>query len=112
MSNPSLASVMAYQNQDVIDRFVKIFAVEEAEAQQLFDDVKRWLWMANQVKQQGINKPVVIDSALLVLDEMWHNFILFSREYGEFCQTYFGRFCHHAPNSKREIEKSSSGLQV
>lgn len=105
MSQPSLEVVMAYENQDVIDRFIKIYAVDESEAQLIFDDVKRWLWMANEVKQRGINKPVVIDSALLVLDEMWHNFILFSREYGEFCHTYFGRFCHHAPNSKREIER-------
>ncbi|WP_394201246.1 hypothetical protein [Shewanella waksmanii] len=105
MNNPSLESVMAYKNQDVIDRFVKIFAVEEKEAELLFDDVKRWLWMANEVKHSGIKKPVVIDSALLVLDEMWHNFILFSREYAQFCQTYFGRFCHHAPHSKREVER-------
>lgn len=33
---------------------------------------------------------------------MWHNFILFTREYAAFCTKYFGRFVHHQPASKAE----------
>jgi len=33
-----------------------------------------------------------------VIDEVWHAFILHTREYAEFCQSIFGRFVHHAPN--------------
>jgi hypothetical protein len=33
------------------------------------------------------------------IDEVWHQFILFTREYGNFCQESFGRFLHHSPNT-------------
>ncbi|RBQ11663.1 hypothetical protein DP939_44795 [Spongiactinospora rosea] len=31
------------------------------------------------------------------VDKGWHAFLLFTREYGEFCQRYAGRFIHHHP---------------
>lgn len=34
------------------------------------------------------------------VDPAWHAFILHSREYAEWCEEQFGRFLHHAPNSK------------
>lgn len=30
-------------------------------------------------------------------DELWHNFILHTREYDAFCRKAFGRFLHHRP---------------
>jgi hypothetical protein len=32
-----------------------------------------------------------------VVDELWHEFILFTREYQDFCGKAFGRFLHHTP---------------
>lgn len=32
-----------------------------------------------------------------VIDEMWHIFILHSREYHRFCYEYFGTYIHHQP---------------
>jgi hypothetical protein len=32
-----------------------------------------------------------------VVDVAWHEFILFTRQYQEFCKTAFGRFLHHTP---------------
>lgn len=31
------------------------------------------------------------------IDEMWHTFILFTRDYADFCERHFGLFVHHAP---------------
>ena len=42
---------------------------------------------------------------ILILDEMWHNFICFTREYTEFGKKYFGHYLHHLPNTKSEKEK-------
>lgn len=33
-----------------------------------------------------------------VVDEVWHAFILFTKDYTAFCDDVFGRFIHHAPN--------------
>jgi len=35
-----------------------------------------------------------------VVDELWHEFILFTRDYAQFCQAAFGRFLHHTPAVK------------
>jgi hypothetical protein len=32
-----------------------------------------------------------------VADDLWHEFILYTREYGRFCQRAFGGFLHHTP---------------
>jgi hypothetical protein len=33
-----------------------------------------------------------------LVDETWHNFILHTRLYSEYCQTNFGQFIHHNPH--------------
>jgi hypothetical protein len=38
------------------------------------------------------------------VDEIWHNFILFTREYGEFCDRACGHMIHHRPNTSRRPE--------
>ena len=35
------------------------------------------------------------------VDEIWHNFILFTREYSEFCEKACGHMIHHRPNTSR-----------
>lgn len=32
-----------------------------------------------------------------VADDLWHEFILYTRAYGEFCRDAFGTFLHHTP---------------
>lgn len=32
-----------------------------------------------------------------MVDEVWHQFILFTRDYDNFCRSVFGRFIHHQP---------------
>jgi hypothetical protein len=32
-----------------------------------------------------------------VADDLWHEFILYTKNYQEFCQQAFGRFLHHTP---------------
>jgi hypothetical protein len=32
-------------------------------------------------------------------DDMWHEFLLHTRDYAVFCDTAFGRFIHHVPES-------------
>ncbi|MBV7314958.1 hypothetical protein [Shewanella sp. NIFS-20-20] len=113
MKHPNIEQVLTYQNQNVIDRFIKLYNVEQTEAEQLFDDVKRWLWLASKTDSLGINKPLVIDSALVVIDEMWHNFMLFTREYCAFCNEYFGKYLHHAPfaqvNARQQQKIATDG---
>ena len=34
-----------------------------------------------------------------VVDDLWHEFILYTREYRDFCSRAFGKFLHHLPSA-------------
>lgn len=47
-----------------------------------------------------------------VADDLWHEFILYTREYGVFCQKAFGRFLHHTPAVVLNADKqNNTGLR-
>lgn len=48
-----------------------------------------------------------------VVDELWHEFILHTRNYEAFCGKAFGRFLHHAPAAalSRSDRKVNAGLR-
>ena len=41
-------------------------------------------------------------SPSLLVDLAWHEFILFTRYYHEFCLTHYGRFIHHTPSENED----------
>lgn len=41
---------------------------------------------------------VALDASTLA-DDMWHEFLLHTRDYAALCDTAFGRFLHHVPES-------------
>ncbi|HSE73784.1 MAG TPA: hypothetical protein VLB05_04670 [Dongiaceae bacterium] len=49
-----------------------------------------------------------------IVDNLWHEFILYTREYQEFCTAAFGRFMHHTPAvamSRETTRKVDDGLR-
>jgi hypothetical protein len=41
-----------------------------------------------------------------VVDDLWHEFILDTREYGRFCEAAFGRYFRHTPQSPWERRRT------
>jgi hypothetical protein len=95
MQSTTLAALLQYKNEDVISRFTDLFDVPEGEAEELFTETKKFLFIS---RLPG----VFIPDELLMVDEMWHNFILFTATYHSFCAQYFGAFLHHQPAGKAE----------
>lgn len=100
-----LNHVLQYKNDDIIDRFLGKYSIPEIVAINIFMETKKWLWLlavAKKERENGFYVPrLVIDDFLIFIDEMWHNFILFTHEYTEFCQEYFGFYIHHNPTPPR-----------
>lgn len=92
-----LENMLLYSNDDIISRFRDMYNVDEAEAEDLFKETRKFLFICQL-------KGIFIPDDLLILDEMWHNFILFTKEYHSFCDKHFGRYFHHLPASKKEKE--------
>ncbi|MEN7548768.1 hypothetical protein AAG747_12680 [Rapidithrix thailandica] len=98
MQNARLKAIEQYQNGEVISRFTDMYAIDQKEAVDLFQETKKFLYIS---PIEG----VFIPDDLLILDEMWHNFILFTAVYHEFCKRFFdNKFLHHLPASKKEKE--------
>ncbi len=93
----SLEEVMAYKNRDVVARIARDRGCNIEQAEEIFADVLRFLFMAAQKSAEiggTIPSPVI--------DEGWHAFVLFTDDYALFCKKYFGTFLHHAPHRADE----------
>ena len=92
----SLQRALAYQNDDIVHKFLERYDVPFDEAADIFDETKKWLWLASQEAVP----PLAVTHELMLLDEMWHTFILFTRFYRDFCDNYLGKFINHIPTTK------------
>jgi hypothetical protein len=99
----TLGEALDYRNDEVIYRFIGQYDMPFEEAELLFNETKKWIWIAAVASREDGLK-LVIDSYLRFIDEMWHNFILFTKEYDRYCQSKFGVFVHHNPTPRREKE--------
>jgi len=98
----SLNDIIRYQNDNIIYRFTCNYKVSSDEANDIFLETKKWLWLGFQKKSIasfGLES-VLIDKSLSIIDLMWHNFILFTKDYTDFCEHYFGYYIHHVPMTK------------
>lgn len=94
----SLGDVLRYRNEEVVFRFAADFGVSHADAEEVFLETKRWLWLC--ATHPSLALPLFSEAR--AIDEMWHTFLLFSRDYAAFCEEHFGAFVHHCPRTKRD----------
>lgn len=94
-------AIMGFQFEPLIHRMVDKHTWEEAEAREVFEDLKRFLALAATHTESIVPPPKV--------DDMWHDFILFTQDYEAFCHNHAGRFIHHVPRRRNEVITTSSG---
>jgi hypothetical protein len=108
----SLEEVLAYQNMDVVEKFMESWDLSLEEAVDLFEEMKRWLWLcAEGIAREAMGEPRVwlgITFSMTLLDEMWHAFILFTMPYQAFCKQYFGFYLNHGPTTGAEKRKAEA----
>ena len=46
------------------------------------------------------------------VDVAWHEFILFTRTYVNFCEQYLGKMIHHEPSSNHEVNSQQYSLTL
>ncbi|WP_437970590.1 hypothetical protein WMF04_15440 [Sorangium sp. So ce260] len=84
--------LFAYRAPFVLDKLLmnKTVATQH-EAEVLFRELARYLGLVESDRTRAY--PMFS----LRVDEAWHQFVLFTIEYADFCERFFGRFLHHAP---------------
>ena len=108
---PELDRLLSYQNALVIQQFRKNHPEHAPDAEALFTEMLKYLWLSAQHQYEQHHSPndpqldfsPVIHEEMQAIDSMWHEFILVTMDYQHFCQEYFGRFVHHIPNTDDEI---------
>ena len=100
-SSLSLEEVMQFKCKKTIQAFHCTYGISLEESTVIFEDLIRFLWVSRNYKDLNLDHSVhSIDPAIIVIDEMWHTFILHTNEYFEFCAKYFGDYLHHVPTPK------------
>lgn len=106
MKLPKLDELLEYKNPAVLKLYEQNYPNSQLTAQQALAETLKYLWLT--VKHQFDIKSNPNDNCLpprcvmlrsmQEIDNMWHEFILFTQEYTNFCLRYFGEYLHHLPN--------------
>lgn len=102
----NLTSLMTIPlNPDVAERYREDFPDNALSAEEAFHELLKYLWICEKLAEdkrqqpnnEDLNFGIYIQSEMQEMDDLWHTFLLFTREYQTFCQENFGRFIHHVP---------------
>lgn len=88
----SLSDVLSYTNDKIPQRFQKRVNINREKSNEIFYELLKYLWLCHCSPRSV--------APTLIIDEMWHNFILFTHDYANFCREYFGYYVHHNPTPK------------
>ncbi len=103
----TLKPIALYTNPSVVRRIQIEHGLSETEATKLFEDTKKFLALSTVTHTQI--------SPTGVIDKGWHEFLMFTKDYAEFCYTYLGKFVHHVPfdfKEKSDLLKVEQGLTL
>jgi hypothetical protein len=78
---PDPQTIFAYEHPALVDRLQEKLGLSQEQAEELFTDTKRFLFICG-TKDGAFGPPEMID-------ECWHAFILFTKEYADFCNRFF-----------------------
>jgi hypothetical protein len=98
----SLDKALAYRNDQILYKFQEHWDVSFDEASELFEETKKWLWLQVIARQQAGSPPLAMTVSLAMVDEMLHTFILFTKEYVQYCEQNYGVYLHHTPMTKKQ----------
>lgn len=99
LSNTSVLGSLSYQAPFLIEKLLKERIVEsEKEANALFLELKRYIVIAY------LDDTICWDMYSRRIDEVWHQFVLFTKEYTDFSEHFFGRYIHHVPGNSQTSE--------
>ncbi|WP_133295630.1 hypothetical protein [Burkholderia reimsis] len=84
-----ISAAMSFPLGRVIDHYVITYNVSHEEAAEHERELRRFLTLCalgGAKARYGIGKPI---------DDLWHDFILFTKTYTDFCQSVAGKYIHH-----------------
>jgi hypothetical protein len=104
LDDAAIQAILDFEAPYLIDKLLKDHIVTTAEeAHLLFGEAKRYLIMCHQDESR------LWQMHSLRVDHCWHELVLFTTEYTDFCNRFFGHYVIHAPSNAPELTGESRG---
>lgn len=88
---------LSYENVDIIEKFCSEQEVQQELAKEYFIEVKKFLYLcANTTDRLAPSAEI---------DKIWHTFILFTKDYRQYCMHFLGKFIDHVPEVKKDTSE-------
>lgn len=114
-----LRQLLTYTNSHVLQRYEKDYPRNVLKAEEAWPELLKFLWLSQKLQHDRRQSPndtslhfqSAVHEEMQEIDDMWHTFILFTQDYTDFCQRYFGRYLHHQPTTEDEATLSAQEYQ-
>jgi hypothetical protein len=90
-----VARALQFPMDEIVERYRRDHGVDAQEAALHEREIKRFLALAALYPDQPLGMAGKVD-------DLWHTFLIFTREYHRFCATVAGHYIHHRPTPKTE----------
>ena len=97
-----LQRMMNYDHPALKERMVVKIGWTPEFTDELFEEMKKFLYLC--ATNDGAMAPPED------IDEIWHNFILFTGDYSDFCKKFVGTFLHHQPLTVAQRAQSDGSM--
>ncbi len=106
MNLPNLNKLMSYKNNKIISRYRKDYPTAKMNAEEALQEFMKFVWLCHKHRVEkkiraddnSLNFSCAIHAEMSDIDNMWHTFLLFTKDYHDFCNHYLdGVFFHHEP---------------
>jgi hypothetical protein len=104
-ANSVRETAFAFDLSKITERYVTSYGVSRELAKLHEVECKKYLVLCALFPNEslGMKGPV---------DNYWHTFLLFTKEYIDFCNEVAGFFIHHVPNVSKQSNKGSNGFST
>lgn len=96
LSGEKIQQIIDYPIPQVLKRYQKDFKVTPSTAKEHEKELKRYFILGELFPDEHFE--MYSDE----VDNLWHTFLLFTKEYQTFCIKNFGHFIHHNPIEEKE----------
>jgi len=109
---PNLSDLLQYRHAPVLRSYMRMTQCDSSHAEQLFVNMLKYLWLTRkheydsknlETDREPLDFNLVMHEEMREIDNMWHNFILYTSDYMEFCKRYFGTYMHHQPDVAENV---------
>jgi hypothetical protein len=106
----SISTITEYQCSAVINRYKKDYPNNTLQAEDALRELVKYFWISQKhqldLKQfpdkEELKFICGMHPEMTEIDDMWHTFLLFTKEYMAFGKKYFDIYLHHVPKPENE----------